>query len=131
MQNFSPNWKIFGHILKKFASNKINTKASHFNWLIRIDFSYSRNEFSASKNEVSCSLCANSIYGAQFRHSKYRHLVSIENSRVKISAYDCLIWSSDHLTCDYYDYTRIWIVHQPVACPVRLRRWDDENSKQF
>ena len=54
-------------------------------FLTRIDFAYSRNDNLSSKsNKFGCSICANTIFGAQFVNSKGRHLVSIEDATLAV-----------------------------------------------
>ena len=80
---------------------------------IRIDFAYSRND---QFRNFGCTICANTIYGAQFGNPTRRHLVSIEEYTIAI----------------YEDGIKVKDSHRPDACPVNLRKWEEEDEvEQF
>ena len=85
----------------------------------RIHFAYSRSEEHNSKNNKSddgCSICANTIYGSQFGDSKKSHLIVINGSLMDIHE-DGIERSKNT---------------PPIAvCPLKLRRWEASDDKQF
>ena len=95
-----------------FPLKNMITKIVNF---IRIDFGYSRNNRLSKTNKFGCSICANTIYGAQFVNSQRRHLVSIEGTTIRV----------------YEDGIRYPNASQSIACLVNLRKWEGENLEQF
>lgn len=93
------------------SANKLKQKKHKF--VGRIDFSYSRSE----ANKIGCPFCVNTIYGAQFDDSKRRHLISINGST--------LVVLEDGIERKNMEHRSV------IACPVKLRRWEQENVEQF